>query len=379
METQSFTFPSFIRAEFEKKLVSLNKKLAKIADANAVNILTEQHFNVRIPVPANVVSTVEHLDVDHTTVQVNLPVNITHKGYTYLGSLISDGDTILRWSVDGHTLSDLTEMKCDHCGHNRKRTTCFVLLEEKTGDIKTIGSTCVNEYLGGIKVEQALNIFFKFYNNITDMDRQGLLFSAGRSHGIHLDLFVGAAIMAHHMSPQYVKTVYNDSSINCVWDVLYGGERACTNVVLPSVAEIKDRLISKYNVSQANSDFVANVKSALFVNGELRQYLTPKGYGIASWSIWDALNNPTTQIKNTVPVAAALIGDEIVVKGKIVSSETVYTLAGSKSKIKVKTDDGRYVLFLTDKENKEGEQIEVRATVEHRDSYRGYETTWVKL
>ena len=143
METQSFTFPSFIRAEFEKKLESLNKKLAKIADANSVQVLNENYFNVKIPVPYYVPEAIsrEALDVEHTTVQVNIPVSLAHKGYSYVGSLVSDGATVLCWSADGYSLADYTEMKCDHCGHNRKRTKCFALKEDSTGDIKIIGST----------------------------------------------------------------------------------------------------------------------------------------------------------------------------------------------------------------------------------------------
>ncbi len=46
---------------------------------------------------------------------------------------------------------------CDHCGHARRRKTCYVL-RNTTGEVKTVGSTCLRDFLPGGAEETLLQI-----------------------------------------------------------------------------------------------------------------------------------------------------------------------------------------------------------------------------
>lgn len=43
---------------------------------------------------------------------------------------------------------ETTELRCDHCKHNRRRTEVYVIQYTKTGEYKMIGSTCLGDFIG---------------------------------------------------------------------------------------------------------------------------------------------------------------------------------------------------------------------------------------
>lgn len=58
------------------------------------------------------------------------------------------------------------DLVCEHCHHNRRRNTTFILKSEE-GEFKEIGSTCINDYTGAVNAEKIAAFYNSFLEELT--------------------------------------------------------------------------------------------------------------------------------------------------------------------------------------------------------------------
>jgi hypothetical protein len=154
-----FTFPSYKEGEFESKLKRVNKKLAKIKDSRPVEIVSREVWEGEFFIVVPEFGELAPIKVKRkmVTVKVTRPEITGIPGVTYLGTKgIKNGVRQVFNATDEYNLGDLPE-QCDHCNVNRHRVKYFYFLNEKTGEILSLGSSCVNIYFG-VDVESCLAI-----------------------------------------------------------------------------------------------------------------------------------------------------------------------------------------------------------------------------
>lgn len=138
--TTTATIPASARAAFIAALVKLNRRADRLGCA-----------------PLTIVSTVDTIvEIDRVKFPA-LRLEIagttpTFAGWTFAASVealdsgknifhgVSSASFPARFSASGHA--------CEHCNQNRKRNSSFILSHD-SGDFKQVGSTCINDFLGG--------------------------------------------------------------------------------------------------------------------------------------------------------------------------------------------------------------------------------------
>lgn len=148
--TRSLTLPSFRLEALEAALRKLGKKAAKLGCISPT-------FRVVAERMVNVAESDKYPEmVSYSDVEIAYEVLAVAGGWKFLASIetVDRVDGVARNRVNGPGLSDevakgyiTVEQKCDHCGHNRKRNQTYIVQNE-AGEVKQIGSTCLQEYMG---------------------------------------------------------------------------------------------------------------------------------------------------------------------------------------------------------------------------------------
>lgn len=79
-------------------------------------------------------------------------VQPTFSGWRFLAKLehLDSGSNVIKsWSSDLDNKYKTCPPNCDHCNVNRKRNATFLVANDETGDELQVGSTCVDDFIGG--------------------------------------------------------------------------------------------------------------------------------------------------------------------------------------------------------------------------------------
>jgi hypothetical protein len=139
MTTMTTTIPASAFAAFVTALAKLNRRASKLGCSPLEIVSNEAH-------------TVEIDGIKFPAITLEIAgTTPTFAGWTFAASVeaLDSGKNIFhgvstsfpaRFSTSGHS--------CEHCNQNRKRNSSFILSHE-AGDYKQVGSTCINDFLGG--------------------------------------------------------------------------------------------------------------------------------------------------------------------------------------------------------------------------------------
>ncbi len=138
--TMTATIPASSFAAFAVAIAKLNKRAARLGCAPLAIASHEAH-------------TVEIDGIKFPAITLEITgTTPTFAGWTFAASVealdsgknifhgISSASFPARFSASGHA--------CEHCNQNRKRNSSFILSHD-SGDFKQVGSTCINDFLGG--------------------------------------------------------------------------------------------------------------------------------------------------------------------------------------------------------------------------------------
>jgi hypothetical protein len=157
MSTATYKIPAENIGKLQGQIATLNKKVEKLNKKG--HQFTSVGFEVdNTPIIEKVSYTVEGGDTV-TRDQIYFQVTITGEevivaGWRFVATLQhEEGGTIIRsipGVVEEGELARYRDAKpiCDHCGYNRRRNDTFVLRNEATRELKQVGSTCLEDFLG---------------------------------------------------------------------------------------------------------------------------------------------------------------------------------------------------------------------------------------
>ena len=138
--------------EFSAKIADFNKKAAR---KNIPQVTIEQ-TGERMEAPKSKYDIESLTKIKLIKFKLQIPQLVLPGGWKFIGRVDHEdiGNLIVSVPGSGHE-ADLHQMfgksqpsHCDHCGKTRKRTSTFVVQDEK-GKIKRIGRQCLKDYLPG--------------------------------------------------------------------------------------------------------------------------------------------------------------------------------------------------------------------------------------
>jgi hypothetical protein len=421
-DSYSFSFPAFIKGEFLTKLNRVNKKLAGMANANQVQILSEELDTRKILKPearekilktkhlgpANVYKATpeDYMDVVFSTVEVSLPVQTKINGFNLVGTINIEGDVKTIHALDDSVnLSEVDVKLCHHCGTKRKRKCLHVFVEESSNDLVAIGSTCVFEYIG-LDIDRILHTFFNFYKEDDLYGSRGMR----QAWGFPIENLANATSVAYAMNSTYVKAgdprygEYNESNTKSRVDFIHSvmfqpnqwntHDRESFLDVLKTAPKVGKLLSETYgDLDEKSSNFNSNIVETLFYTDAfgkrvLRDFIVGKARGLFVWACFNALNKAAVaKVQATQPKAkpsfhVGKVGDRISVSGTVKVIRECNNSFGSSRLVVVKQDDGAEVkTFSTSKgvwNLNEGDSVQLKGTVSQHDEYKGTKSTMVK-
>lgn len=200
--------------------------------------------------------------VPYYKVHVNTP-SISYDGYTFKAVMDrTDGDSFVTRSAQGVDLQGWRPdaMKCDHCGHNRKRGKTF-LIEGPDGERKQIGSTCVQSYLG-MTPEGLRYMFDSPIESLNGSHRGGAEIP-------ETDQSLALALALSDNGMDYRPSRMDESTADQVRDAIYGGrnvdkewrQEALEKADAVAASGAVEELREKINALPDDNDYTRNLKA----------------------------------------------------------------------------------------------------------------------
>ncbi|MCB7128561.1 MAG: hypothetical protein J3T61_03360 [Candidatus Brocadiales bacterium] len=131
-----------------ERVEKLNKRARKLGVAEIVVTIDSENTTLgekRDEITDEVIRVIRWYPV---TIEGQTP---KFEGWTFLASLTPTPEGTLAAVTPGQTLPKEyydADLSCDHCGHNRRRNLVYVV-QHDDGRTKQVGSTCINDFLGG--------------------------------------------------------------------------------------------------------------------------------------------------------------------------------------------------------------------------------------
>ena len=137
--TTTTTIPASATSAFASALAKLNKRAARLGCAP-------------LAIASSEASTVEIDGIKFPAITLEITgTTPTFAGWTFAASVeaLDSGKNIFHGSSTGFPARFTTSgHSCEHCNQNRRRNSSFILSHD-SGEFKQVGSTCINDFLGG--------------------------------------------------------------------------------------------------------------------------------------------------------------------------------------------------------------------------------------
>lgn len=131
-----------------KKIENANRRLDKAGIADRFEIVSDkERFVEKEKLDEETNTVVKYAELYHD-IEINEP-KLSYDGYEFQAVMNAEGDGFIVRSTKEVELNGERpdSMYCEHCGHNRKRAKTY-LIKGPDGEVKQIGSRCVEAYLG---------------------------------------------------------------------------------------------------------------------------------------------------------------------------------------------------------------------------------------
>lgn len=168
MTTYTTTKVNFV--ELEKKLNRIFKKLDKIGGNYEFKVIREFVKEVPVYTIDDVTQTKYRVDTARVEcVEYTMTFDPYKVGDYRMGAFLeaAEDGTNLVYTVDENFPFkdyDNTNIRCDHCGTNHRRTRAMVLVDNNTGSHKMVGMACLKDFVG-YNAEQ----FAKYFHEIEEI------------------------------------------------------------------------------------------------------------------------------------------------------------------------------------------------------------------
>lgn len=287
-----------------------------------------------------------------------------------------------------------SEIHCEHCNQNRRRKTAYILVNENENKTIIVGSTCLEEFTGGLDATLVAQCFESLTNLIT-VSNNSSDYSTLNSYDItsySIDYILNIAFAVIKKQGEYVKNSRNDSTTNNVKEFLMGN---------PYVAEGS---ISEY--SDKTQEYISWTRNYLNNKEELTLYernlKTVCNTDRVCWSELAILcslipvyerNNKHEQENNIINEHYGELKQRITINVKNIKTHSFDSFYGSFYIHIITSDDGYTFVWKTSKwiktrktvYYKDGSYVDaeyipsvIKGTISEHDEYNGVKQTVLK-
>lgn len=398
--------------KFNRKLISLNKRLAKYGSQISLINKTSGYQQFTLLVNDKVIPAYRKIN----ELTFELPEVQGKENVKFLGNYSIRSGVPQVYSVDNAIpLNQVFDAsgKCDHCSHNRKRTTWAFF--EEDGEIKQIGSTCVMDYYG-FPINEIMNsmdvTFISYLEAVEDTqviasgDDEDLIFKRMAAEWSYFSLkdYLPHLMRATNNFKNFWKKSPEGTTQTAMRSFFSKSLQKLSEEEYQEIENmIKDRW--PYNPN-SNSDFAFNILSNLWTSdGQFIDKYSLENIGIVSWAIWESVFKSLEKAKNKKShIANAHIGnikDKIEISGFIKRENSIDTVYGFLDIYSIRTSEGLLKWFTSSpvdinlhhlqpdkyssltgwmdelRENK-GVKVKIRATIKGHSEYNNMKETIVK-
>lgn len=367
-----YTMPAAYLPYAEEKIRGANQRLKRHG--------IEERFEIEV---GHRVVTREGQTKAVVDITLNRP-SISLAGWTFEGAhdFTPDGRVVHHYS-DPNVAETVTDNRCDHCGHNRRRERVMTITNEQ-GETKQIGSNCLQAFLG--VRPQGL---WALTDDVDLGDMEELARESPNLHGssavIPAESLIVAALAATGDGREYVSqanaTMEQSSTSSVVardWDELMergdtAARRTLARKVLRWVAQ-----------AEGDSDYIGNLKAVL---GGKDRYVGEKHIAIAASAVAAYRNEEAraereaaraARIANRVSGYLAAEGDKVAdVPATVLGTREFDTHYGTTTLVRMRADTGHTVTWFASgvKDFEEGAKVMVSGRVKKHDQYDGDDQT----
>ena len=377
-QPQVYEMPLSKFPEAQKRIARANRRLERAGIEERFEISYEEYIHV----PEG-----EAVGVAAVRMTLNTP-KLAIEGWSFAGAH--------EMTADGHIVNygstKVTEMRCDHCGHTRRRGKVFTVVNDH-GEQMVVGSNCLTAFLG-VKPEGLWSLTFDLEAIDEDEGERDVWSRAtGDTVVPALDL-VGAALAASNDGTEFVPksraSMENPSTAAVVGkdlaEMVAAGEeperRAQAEVILAWVNAQRD----------GESDYIDSLRSVL---AGKERWVGRKhfGIGVSAVSAYRNAQEWAERDAQKREEAGALYQQGHVGEVGVRFRDRAMTLQvaevreggefGPTTRMVFRDDEtGRQVLWWASGDRshviKEGDSVTVTATVSEHGQYRGADQTVVK-
>lgn len=372
-----YTMPLSMVPEARKRVERANRRLERAGVHERFELDVEEF----VYVPENDV-----VGVSAARVSLNAPV-LSVSGWKFAGAH--------EMTADGHIVNygatKVTEMRCDHCGHARRRGKVFTVVSED-GEQKVVGSNCLTAFLG-VRPEGLWSLTFDFEGGTEeDAERDIWASAVGDKVVPALDL-IGAALAASGDGVSFVPksraSINTPSTAELVRRELRGYVVAGEE---PERRAHAERILSWVNAQpEGGSDYIDNLRSVL---AGKERWVGQKHFGIGvsavaahrnalEWAERDAQRKQEAAAlysQGHVGDVGVRFRDRPMTVQVVDVSDGEY---GPNTRLVFRDDEtGRQILWWASGDRsfelKEGGSVSLTATVSEHSEFKGADQTVVK-
>lgn len=369
--------------EWSKKLEKLNRKLAKYN--SSVEVLSKKKVTVPVTRVFSDGDTHKLGDSEAYEYELSEPSIRGKKGVIYLGKITWKEGTPLVETLRENNLEETFSpymtnqtFACNHCNTVRKRSKYYFF--EEAGEVKVVGSSCVQEYMG-LDIEGILyasNIFFQKLE--TELEEQFMRMRFGGSP----DLFEFSSVVSaleeiteNYSKPWEPRTFQEEGTAHYIRNRLM-----CSSSPLPqktSYQEEVEKIKSLWLNAELNSSFLLNIHASLFEGGEVRSLLANRTLGISCWAIYRAMTYKPPKEKNPESAPSEYQGEEGkrgTFKATVIVRKVIETFYGISTLYVFRNETGKLVWFSSSNEELELEtEYQITGRVKEHREYKGERQT----
>jgi hypothetical protein len=376
-QPQVYEMPVSRFDEARMRIMAANRRLVRAGISEQFEFDWEEYVHV----PEGDVVGVAAVRLTLSTPRISL------EGWTFAGAH--------EMTADGHIVNygstRVDEMRCDHCGHERRRGKVFTVQNE-AGEVKVVGSNCMAAFLG-VRPQGlwALTFDLERTENEEDAGGWGAAASTGDVTVPAVDL-IGAALAASRDGEEFVPRSRATEKEPATADRVAGQLRAM--VVAGEEPERRaqaEKILSWVNEQpEGGSDYIDNLRAVL---AGKERWVGRKHFGIGvsavsayrnaqEWAIRDA-QRKTEHASIYEPGHVGQVGERF--RGRPMTVMVVDVMPGDmhgpKTRMVFRDDEtGGQVIWWASgarREHEVGDKVRLTATVKEHGVYRDVDQTTI--
>ena len=383
----NFQIPDWRLPEFQKEFLKIENRAVKLKVKPPVMTIGQEEDKEVFPGKPNS----PFVRILNVQVKGESPVK---DGVTFLGRIdhtakTENGKNILQ-HVPGQSIPETYRQSnpdCDHCGHKRRRNTTFIV-KEKSGDIKQVGSTCVQDYFGG---QDVTSILFSFelldkvekLGESSKVETSGTYFVDHKPYRVSIKRYLEVVAAMIRVRGWIGRSeAFKNPSLDATADVAWNHDfyvltnTGAEDIVTDKDKELADKALTWARDMAPNNDFLRNLKTVTENDNISRKEI---GFAASAIGAYERAERYKKEKHfRTTSTHVGSIGDRITEKVKVAIVNTKPSQYGDGTLHIYTLTDGcgnEYTWFTTFGKLRKGEVINITGTVKKHDEFRGIKRT----